>query len=160
MNRGLQRLAPLAECQWRKVHVTKNLSPATFFNIFGWNFQNLSEIEFLLKLLIFFRLFFGKRTSFCLKMGVARFKKSVRNFLWELMRLLSIDWLWEITVLGLICHFRFFGPYVGPKMGGPCPPIRVGGLKTQPKSWHTGWTFWVHHYLEILFQKFWGTYPL
>ena len=29
----------------------------------------------------------------------------------------------------------------------------VFGLQTQPKSWLTGYTFWVNHYLEILFFK-------
>ena len=27
------------------------------------------------------------------------------------------------------------------------------GLQTQPKSWFTGYTFWVNHYLEIVFSK-------
>ena len=26
-------------------------------------------------------------------------------------------------------------------------------LQTQPKSWLTGYTFWVNHYLEIVFSK-------
>ena len=29
----------------------------------------------------------------------------------------------------------------------------VFGLQTQPKSWLTGYTFWVNHYLEIVFSK-------
>ena len=29
----------------------------------------------------------------------------------------------------------------------------VFGLRTQPKSWLTGYTFWVNHYLEIVFSK-------
>ena len=29
----------------------------------------------------------------------------------------------------------------------------VLGLQTQPKSWLTGYTFWVNHYLEIVFSK-------
>ena len=36
------------------------------------------------------------------------------------------------------------------------PPRRrhmVFGLQTQPKSWLTGYTFWVNHYLEIVFSK-------
>ena len=27
------------------------------------------------------------------------------------------------------------------------------GIQTQPKSWLTGYTFWVNHYLEIVFSK-------
>ena len=43
-------------------------------------------------------------------------------------------------------------------MGGKWarPPRRhhmVFGLQTQPKSWLTGYTFWVNHYLEIVFSK-------
>ena len=83
---------------------------------------------------------------------------------WKILReykgLLTIDYSGEIKVFGP-CYFRFFGPYVGPKMGAaPRPPIWVRGLKTQPKSWPTGWTFWVHHYLESLFQIFWWINPL
>ena len=29
----------------------------------------------------------------------------------------------------------------------------VFGLQTQPKSWLTGYTFWVNRYLEIVFSK-------
>ena len=29
----------------------------------------------------------------------------------------------------------------------------VFGLQTHPKSWLTGYTFWVNHYLEIVFSK-------
>ena len=88
------------------------------------------------------------------------FGQSDWNWLLELRRLLSIDKSWETTVLGLICHFWFCGPYVDPKMGVfPRPPIWSRGLKTQPKIWSTGWTFWVHHYLEILFQVILGDQP-
>ena len=30
---------------------------------------------------------------------------------------------------------------------------RHGGLKTGPKIWTSGWTFWINHYLENLFSK-------
>ena len=42
------------------------------------------------------------------------------------------------------------------------PPRRrhmVFGLQTQPKSWLTGYTFWVNHYLEIVFSKI-SVYPI
>ena len=62
--------------------------------------------------------------------------------------------------MGLICHFGFFGPCMGPKIGvAPRMPIWVWGLKTQPKSWPTGWTFWANHLLEIMFLKFGGLNP-
>ena len=38
--------------------------------------------------------------------------------------------------------------------------LRVWGLKTQRKTWHTGWTFWVNGYLEIMFSKFLAWTPL
>ena len=38
-------------------------------------------------------------------------------------------------------------------------PIRVWGLKTQPKRWPTGRTFWVNCYLENMFLKFSGLNP-
>ena len=36
---------------------------------------------------------------------------------------------------------------------------RVWGLKTGPKSWPTGWTFWVNCSLENLFLKISGLNP-
>ena len=54
-----------------------------------------------------------------------------------------------------------FGPYLplsiflGQKRGAaPQVPICVWGLKTPPKIWPTGWTFWVTCYLEIMFSTF------
>ena len=51
-------------------------------------------------------------------------------------------------------HFLKNAPILGGKWARP-PRRRhtVFGLQTQPKSWLTGYTFWVNHYLEIVFSK-------
>ena len=51
-------------------------------------------------------------------------------------------------------HFLKNAPILGGKWAWP-PRRRdmVFGLQTQPKSWLTGYAFWVNHYLEIVFSK-------
>ena len=51
-------------------------------------------------------------------------------------------------------HFFKNAPILGGKWAWlPRRCHMVFGLQTQPKSWLTGYTFWVNHYLEIVFSK-------
>ena len=64
------------------------------------------------------------------------------HFLWELKRLLSINWCYKIPVLGLICYFDFLGYKEGhdptlhryPMSLGPQKPSERGGVQGQ-QSW-------------------------
>ena len=57
----------------------------------------------------------------------------------------------------LIFHFWFFGPLLAGKWAWqPRGPLVTWDLKTQPKNWSTGWTFWANCYLDKLFSKFSG----
>ena len=79
----------------------------------------------------------------------------VWKFLWELRRLLSIDWWWESY--DAYFSFSIFWATFGGKMGWPPhAPLMFWGLQTRPKSWPTWWTFWVNRYLDIMFSKFSG----
>ena len=79
-------------------------------------------------------------------------------FLWQLRNLVSIDWLWVIKVMRLIL---IFGPLLAAKWVWPSRgPLMAWGLKTQQKSWPTGWTFWANCYLENVFSKFSCLNPL
>ena len=60
-------------------------------------------------------------------------------------KLLSIDKLWEIMILMLFWKKKFLeGKWTWP----PRWRRRISGLETRPKSWPTGWNFWVNCYLK------------
>ena len=57
-------------------------------------------------------------------------------------------------------HFLKNAPILGGKWAWPPQRRHMDfGLQTQPKSWLTGYTFWVNHYLEIVFSKISYTFP-
>ena len=80
----------------------------------------------------------------------------------ELRRLLSIDWRWKFKLWCLIFIFESLGHFWrenGCAYQLPCAPLMVWGLRTLPKSCHTGWTFKANCYLEIMLSKFLGLNP-
>ena len=96
-------------------------------------------------------------TRICPYMGI-RFSAITLPFLInqaEILYYYSRDHYLSITHLKFCQgHFLKNAPILGGKWAWP-PRRRhmVFGLQTQPKSWLTGYTFWVNHYLEIVFSK-------
>ena len=73
------------------------------------------------------------------------------------MRLLSIDWFYEIQVLRLI--FNFWATF-GRKIDVATTHTPYGlGLSSPAKNWPARCPFLVNHYLEIMFPKFSGVTP-
>ena len=82
------------------------------------------------------------------------FGQSSSNFIWQLKRLLSIDWCWEIWIRTIIFKFRILGPNLAQKKSVvPHSAIRVSDLKTQPISWPKVRSFWIMYYLKSMLPK-------
>ena len=65
------------------------------------------------------------------------------NFFWQLRRLLFIDWWWEIIILMLSWKKIVF---LAGKWRGRHRGAKGFGASRRPKSWPTGWTFWVKNF--------------
>ena len=79
------------------------------------------------------------------------------KLVWELRRLLFIDWWWNFLVMMLIFSFWFFGPlfyFAGKWAWPPSAPLVIWGLQTRKKrgpniTWNFGSTTISNHVFEI-----------
>ena len=93
--------------------------------------------------------FFGHNSAISGLIGLKIFKGVQETIIyWLVMRNLSYSAYFSFLIFGPLLVKKWAWP--------PRTPLFVWSLRTQPKSWPTGLTFWANRYLEIMFSKFSG----